>query len=302
MIEAKNLTKKFGDFTALDNMSCTIPKGCIYGLIGSNGAGKSTFLRTVAGIYCGDHGTVTLDGDAVYNNPIAKSKFVFVPDDLYFLPNSDLFRMAKLYSSIYKTFDYGKFEYLYTVFKLDPTKNITNFSKGMKRQCAIVLALACQTPYIFFDETFDGLDVAVRNLVKTVLYQWVEENGLTVVVSSHALRELEDTCDQLALLYKGGIIFERDIQNLKTSLFKVQIAFEKESGKEVFDGLTVLSYKKQGRVLNAIIRGDREAVTTLLSEKKPLLIEILPLSLEEVFIHEMEALGYKYEIDMEEII
>ena len=252
MIEAKNLTKKFGDFTALDNMSCTIPKGCIYGLIGSNGAGKSTFLRTVAGIYCGDHGTVTLDGDAVYNNPIAKSKFVFVPDDLYFLPNSDLFRMAKLYSSIYKT--------------------------------------------------FDGLDVAVRNLVKTVLYQWVEENGLTVVVSSHALRELEDTCDQLALLYKGGIIFERDIQNLKTSLFKVQIAFEKESGKEVFDGLTVLSYKKQGRVLNAIIRGDREAVTTLLSEKKPLLIEILPLSLEEVFIHEMEALGYKYEIDMEEII
>ena len=299
MIESKNLTKKFGNFTALENLTCTIPKGCIYGLVGSNGAGKSTFLRTISGIYQADAGTVTIGGEDVYNNPKAKEQFVFVPDDLYFLPNSNLMRMAKLYSAVYGNFSYSKFELLYTMFKLDPIANIRNFSKGMKRQSAIVLAIACQTPYIFFDETFDGLDVAVRNLVKAVLYQQVVDINATIVVSSHALRELEDTCDQLALLHKGGIIFERDIQNLKTTLFKVQVAFEKECGSEVFDGIELLNFKKNGRVMSAIIRGDRDEVTSKMQAKTPLLCEVLPLSLEEVFVFEMEALGYKYDLGEE---
>ena len=302
MIEVKNLTKKFGDFTAIYNMTCIIPKGCIYGLIGSNGSGKSTFLRTIAGIYQGEKGSVTIDGENVYNNPKAKEKFIFVPDELFFLCNSNLHRMAKLYSSVYKSFSYEKFEYLYNVFKLDPNKNITNFSKGMKRQCSIVLALASQTLYIFFDETFDGLDVSVRNLVKTVLYQSVVDSNTTIVISSHALRELEDTCDQLALIYNGGLIFERDVQNLKTSLFKVQVAFEKETDEDVFNGMTVLSFKKNGRVISAIIRGDKDETSNMITEQNPVLFEILPLSLEEVFVHEMEALGYKYEIEMEELI
>ena len=302
MIEVKGITKKFGDFTALKNMTCFIPKGCIYGLIGSNGAGKSTLLRIIADIYQANQGAVLIDGVDVCNNPTVKSKFVFVPDDLFFLQNSNLNKMAKIYSAVYENFNFEKFEYLYKIFKLDPTKNINNFSKGMKRQSAIVLAIACQTEYIFFDETFDGLDVAVRNLVKTVLYQQVFDYNATIVISSHALRELEDTCDQLALLHQGGLIFERDIQNLKTTLFKVQVAFEKDCEDDVFQGLDVLNLKKHGKVINAIIRGDKDETTSIVKSKNPVLFEILPLSLEEVFIFEMEALGYKYDLEEEKTI
>lgn len=299
MIKTTNLTKKFDEYKALDNLTCTIPEGCIYGLIGSNGAGKSTFFRTITGIYKADGGEIQIDGKSVLNNPIAKENFVFVPDDLYFLKSASLNRMAKLYASVYQNFDKKRFDDLVDAFKLDPNKNIATFSKGMKRQSATILALSCKTKYLFFDETFDGLDPIMRNLVKTVVYQDVCDRGATAVISSHALRELEDTCDQLSLLYKGGIIFESDVQNLKTSLFKVQIAFLEDFDESAFGDIQILNYSKLGKVANLIVKGDREVVKVKLQSKNPAILEILPLSLEEVFVHEMDALGYAFDTALE---
>lgn len=297
MIEVHGLTKRFENFTALDNLTCDIPSGCIYGLVGSNGAGKSTLLRLITGIYRADGGNVLIDGLPVYNNPEAKAKFVFVPDDLYFLPQSNMKRMAKLYNAAYPSFDYSRFETLTGIFGLNPNKSLSTFSKGMKRQAATILALSCMCDYIFLDETFDGLDPVMRSLVKKALYSDITERGVTIVLTSHSLRELEDTCDQLALLHKGGIIFESDVDNLKTSLFKVQVAFNEDYDRSKFeglDGIDILSFTKHGSVSSLIIRGDRIHAEKRLRIMQPVLCEILSLSLEEVFVYEMDALGYEF--------
>ena len=294
MITATDLTKKFDDFTALNALNCRIPEGCIYGMVGSNGAGKSTLLRLITGIYKADGGSIEIDGKNVYDDPEIKGRMVFVPDELYFLPRASLVRMAKLYSSIYKRFSYERFEELVKTFRLDPKANIGTFSKGMKRQAATILALSCNADYILFDETFDGLDPVMRNLVKNLLYNDVMERNATAVITSHSLRELEDTCDQLSLLHKGGIIFESDIDNLKTSLFKVQVAFSDKYDKSRFEGIDMLSFVKHGSVASIIVRGDREQTSERIWAMDPILYEILPLSLEEVFVYEMGALGYEF--------
>lgn len=294
MISASNLTKRFGDFYALNKLSCTIPEGCIYGLVGSNGAGKSTLLRLISGIYRPDGGTITVDGQKVFDNPSVKNRLVFVPDELYFLPRASMNRMAQLYANVYERFSRERFEQLTKLFALNPNQNIATFSKGMKRQAATILALSCNADFILFDETFDGLDPVMRNLVKTLLYDDVLERKATAVITSHSLRELEDTCDQLALLHKGGIIFESDIGNLKTSLFKVQVAFSEEFDKTKFAEISLLSYVKHGSVASMIVRGDRDETAEKIKVMQPLLFEILPLSLEEVFVYEMDALGYAF--------
>ncbi len=294
MICAEQVTMKFGQFTALDNLQCSIPRGCVYGLVGSNGAGKSTFMRLIAGVYRPYAGQVTVEGVPVYDSPEVKEKVVFVPDDLFFLPHASMDRMAELYEANYAKFNRTRYAELSDGFGLDRKANIGTFSKGMRRQAAIILALSTMPDYILFDETFDGLDPVMRNLVRKVIYGDVEERNATAVISSHSLRDLEDTCDQLALLHKGGLIFESDIENLKTNLFKVQFAFAGDYDKHVLDGFEVLSWVKKGSVANAIVRGDREAVRAKLTADSPLLLDILPLTLEEIFIHEMEALGYAF--------
>ncbi|MBQ9963835.1 MAG: ABC transporter ATP-binding protein [Clostridia bacterium] len=292
MIQAKNLTKRFGDFVALDNISCTIPQGCVYGMVGSNGAGKSTFLRAITGVYRPDAGTVHIDGVPIYENPAKKCEIAYVPDGLFFLTGASMNRMADLYKATNPKFDYDRFRKMTAMFSLDPKKPINTFSKGMKRQAATILALATHPQYIFFDETFDGLDPIMRNVVKNLICEDVLERNATAIITSHSLRELEDTCDQLALLHKGGLVLESDIQNLKTSLFKVQIAFNHEFGEEDFAELKILNYVKRGSVANLIVRGNREETVTKLSAMSPVLLDVLPLSLEEVFTYEMEALGY----------
>ncbi len=294
MITAKDLTKKFDSFTALNALNCKIPEGCIYGMVGSNGAGKSTLLRLISGIYKPDGGSIDIDGKEVYDNTDVKGRLVFVPDELYFLQRSNLVRMAKLYSSVYKRFSYDRFKQLTETFKLNPNAMIGTFSKGMKRQAATILALSCNADYILFDETFDGLDPVMRNLVKNLLYNDVMERNATAVITSHSLRELEDTCDQLSLLHKGGIIFESDVDNLKTSLFKIQVAFPEEYDRSKFQGIDILSYTKHGSVASLIVRGDREETAAKVKAMQPVLFEILPLSLEEVFVYEMDALGYEF--------
>lgn len=295
MIQVNGLTKRFGDFPAISGLDCTIPEGCVYGLVGANGAGKSTLLRLICGIYRPDKGNVTLDGKNIYENPELKSRLAFVPDELYFLPQSSLARMKKAYAAVYPRFDPARYTELLQVFHLEENANLNTFSKGMRRQAAMVLALSCRADFLFLDETFDGLDPILRNLVKKLLYADVAERGCTAVLTSHSLRELEDTCDQLALLHKGGMVFESDIQNLKTSLFKIQIAFAGEYDQSLFDGLDLLHYSKRGSVANMIVRGDREQTVVQLKALSPILLDVLPLTLEEVFTYEMEALGYRFD-------
>lgn len=295
MIKTENLLKTFDGFTALSDVSCTIPKGCIYGMVGSNGAGKSTFLRLLTGVYRPDKGSIIIDDLPVYENPMVKSKMTYVPDELYFIQGSTMNRMADFYRSVYGNFDEERFNFLTKAFGLDPKKLLGTFSKGMKRQAAIILALSCRPEYMFFDETFDGLDPVMRNLVKSLICKDVIENNATAIITSHSLRELEDICDQLALLHKGGVVFESDIDNLKTSQFKIQIAFDHEYSADLFKGIEVHYLKKVGSVTNMIVKGSHGATVKRLEELKPVLLEILPLTLEEVFTYEMEALGYNFD-------
>jgi len=302
MISAKKVTKSFytagmnAPYMALNELNCEIQSGCIYGLVGSNGAGKSTFLRLLAGVYRADSGEICIDGVSVWENPLAKDKVVYVPDDLYFLPQSNMYKMAHFYEAIYSKFNWDRFHQLTEAFKLDASANLNTFSKGMKRQVATILALSAMPDYLFFDETFDGLDPVMRNLVKKIIYNDVVERGTTTIITSHSLRELEDTCDQLALLHKGGIVFESDIQNLKTSLFKVQTAFSDVYDRSRFErlGIQILSYTQTGSVCTLIVRGERLEVEEKIAHMNPLLLDMLPLNLEEVFIYEMEALGYAF--------
>ncbi len=294
MISVKNVTMEFDGFAALKDMSCVIPDGVIYGLVGSNGAGKSTFLRLISGVYKSKSGEITVDGAPLYENPEVKKDILYVPDDLYFLPQSSMRVMADFYAAAYEKFSFERFYNLTKTFGLDPNANINTFSKGMKRQAATVLALSAMPKYLFFDETFDGLDPVMRNLVKQVIYNDVIERNTTTIITSHSLRELEDTCDQLALLYQGGIVFESDIQDLKTSLFKIQVAFDSMFDRTKFDGINILNYEQMGSVATFIVKGDREAIVESLRGMNPLLLDVLPLNLEEVFIYEMEALGYAF--------
>lgn len=303
MITATGLTKKFDDITALDNLTCSIGEGCIYGLVGSNGAGKSTFLRLLAGIYKPDSGIIQVDGMNTYENPQVKSQMVFVPDDLFFLRGASMNRMAKLYAACYPQFDRGRFERMAKLLSLDTKRPISTFSKGMRRQAATLLALAVNSRMIFFDETFDGLDPVMRNVIKRIICEEVLERGCTAIITSHSLRELEDTCDQLALMHEGGIVLESEVSSLKTSLFKVQIAFRRDFTREEIDApeiMEVLSFTKSGSVATLIVRSvsSRDEVIAHLSALSPVILDVLPLSLEEVFVHEMEALGYNFDFSI----
>lgn len=300
MINTSHITKTFEDYDALHDVSCTIPKGCIYGMVGSNGAGKSTFLRLITGIYKPNQGTITIDDQPVYENPAIKEKIAFVPDELYFLPGANMLRMAKLYQSIYTNFSMERFHFLTEAFRLNPKKNIHTFSKGMKRQVAIILALSAKPDYLIFDETFDGLDPIMRKLIKGILMEDVAEREATVIITSHSLRELEDTCDQLALLHKGGLVLQNDVDDLKTSQFKIQIAFNYEYDSKLFEGLDIKYFMKSGSVSNLIVKGDHDATIAKLNALNPILLDVLPLSLEEVFMYEMEALGYNFSEALEE--
>ena len=299
MIRAAGITKKFGSFTALDEVTCNILDGCVYGLVGSNGAGKSTFLRVLAGIYKPDEGVAYFDDEPVYENPSVKEQISFVADELYFLTGSNMKKMALMYKRLYDNFDIDRFNELTKIFGLDPDKNIANFSKGMRRQASIILTLSTRAKYMFFDETFDGLDPVMRNLVKKLICDDVAEKGSTVIITSHSLRELEDICDHLALLHKGGLVLDSDVLEMKTTQFKVQVAFEEKFNESKFWDMNITRYRQEGSVANMIVNGDREEMIKRFRDMNPIILDILPLTLEEVFTYEMEALGYEFNKQME---
>ncbi len=297
MICTEKLSKNFSGFHALESVSCEIASGSIYGMVGSNGAGKSTFLRLITGVYRPDGGSVLIDGKPVWENPEVKRRIAYVPDELYFLAGANINCMERMYASIYPTFSKEKCRKLTKLFELDPKKSLNTFSKGMRRQAATLLALSIQPDYIFFDETFDGLDPVMRNLVKKLICDDVLERNATAVITSHSLRELEDTCDQLALLHKGGLVLQSDVENLRTKQFKIQAAFPQQYEKADFEkmGIAVQRFTQQGTVINMIVKSDRNEANAKLRALSPILLEILPLSLEEVFTYEMDALGYTFD-------
>ena len=296
MIEIKNLSKSFNNKDyVLENLNCKINDNAIYGLVGANGAGKSTLLRLINSIYLQDEGTILIDNENVYDNEKLKQEMVFVPDDLYFYPAYTLMDMAEYYKSLYQNFDMKYVINTASTLKLNPNAKISSFSKGMKRQCALICALASNAKYMFFDETFDGLDPVVRTYFKKLLSEAMSKQDTTIIMTSHNLRELEDICDNLGLLYKGNILFESDIDSLKTNMFKVQISLKEDFNKSTFKKLKILSYKKVGSVATLIIDEEGRDSRKYLESLNPIILDYLPLTLEEVFIYQMEALGYEFE-------
>lgn len=294
MIKISDLNKSYGKNQVLDNLNCNIKTNSIYGLIGANGAGKSTLLRIIADVIRRDSGSVLIDDREVEDSEIVKQKIAFLPDDLYFFSGYTMLDMAKFYEAMYEKFDMAYFKELAEMLKLDINSKVENFSKGMKRQVSLICTIATNADYLLFDETFDGLDPVIRNLMKKIITKQMDTKSTTIIMTSHNLRELEDICDNLGLLYKGGILFESDIDTLKTNMFKVQISLKDDFDKDSFKGLDILSFSKTGSVAKIIIKGEREDAEKILQAKDPIILDFLPLTLEEVFIYEMEVLGYEF--------
>jgi len=293
MIQIENVTKRFDDLVALDQVSAQIPDGSIFGLVGTNGAGKSTLLRVAAGVLKPEDGCVKLDGEPIWENPERKAKICFLPDTVCFFANASIETMEKYYSTVYPGFDGTRFKDLVSQFGLDPKRKLAGFSKGMKKQVSVMLGICANTEYLFCDETFDGLDPVVRQAVKGLFASEILTRKFTPVIASHSLREIEDICDHVGLLHRGGVLFARDLDEMKLDLHKIQCVIPNPTlEKELLEELQVLKSEKRGSLLTIIVRGDHETVARKIQEKMPLFSEILPLTLEEIFISETEVAGY----------
>ena len=292
MIEAVNLTKRFDDIVAVDNINAQIRDGSVFGLIGTNGAGKSTFLRMAAGVLKPDGGTITIDGMEVFENEDAKRKFFYISDDQYFFSNSTPRDMMAYYKIVYPSFDKERFHGLMRSFDLDESRKINTFSKGMKKQVSVICGVCAGTDYLFCDETFDGLDPVMRQAVKSIFANDMEERQLTPIIASHNLRELEDICDHVGLLHKGGILLSRDLDEMKMSIHKVQCVLSEGMEPEELTGMEIIKTERRGRLLTLTVRGNKAEILAIFATVNTIFFEALPLSLEEIFISETEVVGY----------
>lgn len=293
MIEVKNISKSYDDIKALENVSATITEGQVFGLIGTNGAGKSTFLRIVAGVLKQNEGEITVDGEKIFENESMKEKIFYISDEQFFLANSTPAEMCDFYADFYPLFNKEKCSELLEKFGLDTKRKINTFSKGMKKQLSVILGICSNTKYLLCDETFDGLDPVMRQAVKSLFAAEIEDRGLTPIVASHNLRELEDICDHVGLLHKGGILFSRDLDELKCNVHKIQCVFKDEtSAKEFIDEIKPVQIETRGSLYTMTIKGNRDDIEAAIAAKEPVFSEILPLSLEEIFISETEVEGY----------
>lgn len=294
MIKIESVTKNFGDVCSLDQVTLRIPDGSIFGLIGSNGSGKSTLLRAMSGIFAADKGCILYDGFNIWENTEQKAKLVYLSDEPYFLPHSSIEDMRNLFSSLYPTFDNTKFDKLLNLFGLPLRRKINTFSKGMQKQTSVLLGLSVCPKYLFCDETFDGLDPVMRHLVKRILMEDIAERGTTVVIASHNLRELEDICDHIALLHKGKLLFQNDLDDMKLSIQKIQAVFTDEGAQEKLRELPLLNLERRGSMFTIVARGTRDEWEERLQAMHPQFYECIPLTLEEIFIAEMEENGYDF--------
>jgi len=285
------VTKRFDDVTALDEMSMHAPAGAVYGLVGSNGAGKTTLIRHLSGAYRQDSGEVTIDGQYVFENNAVKKRTGIIPDEIYFYPQSSTLDMAKFYSGIYTGFDWQRYRELAGAFPINEKRSIRHLSRGMRKQSAFWLAIACRFDILLLDEPVDGLDPVMRRAVWNLLLEDVKQRGMTVIVSSHNLRELEDACDHVGIMHNGKIVLERSLNNLQGNVYKLQAAFEGEL-PETIPGLEELHRTRNGKVYNIIARGNSDNAAELLVGFSPLFTDVLPLSLEELFIYELGGENY----------
>lgn len=293
MIEIRELTKSFDGRKAVDNITTTIHEGQIFGLVGSNGAGKSTFLRMISGVMKADQGQVLVDGQPVYENIEIKKEICLLSDTAYFLPNATVKIMKNYYKLMYEKFDEKRFDELSERFHIEQDCKISTFSKGMKKQVSMLLGICTKTKYLFCDETFDGLDSVMRQAVKSLFASEVINREFTPIIASHNLREIEDICDTVGLLHKGGILFTKDMEDMKFHMHKVQCVIANPVDEEkLLAELQVLHHEKRGSLLSFTARGTREEILDRVRERDPIFVEALPLSLEEIFISEMEVKGY----------
>ena len=294
MIELTGVTKTFDDFTALDNIDLKIEKGTAFGLLGSNGAGKSTILRLLTSIYSADSGSVKIDGEEVYDNVALKERIFFINDETVQYGGMTLTELKNYYKGFYPNFSEEDFEKLNGIIKLPTDKKIDKFSKGMKRQAIVITALACRTDYLLLDEAFDGLDPTMRIIVKRMLVDAMLDRNLTTVISSHNLKEINEVCDTAALLHQGKIVFCRDLDSLKGNIHKIQAAFPRIYGKDDFMDLDILHFERNQSIYYIIVKGDEEYVREKINAKDPVVFDMIPLTLEEIFIYEMEGMGYDF--------
>ncbi|RKD29453.1 ABC transporter ATP-binding protein [Lacrimispora algidixylanolytica] len=292
MIKADNITKKFDNIVAVDRVSAEIKDGSVFGLIGTNGAGKSTFLRMISGILKPDEGIVTFDGEPVYENEEVKGRFFYISDDQYYFNNATPSDMMNYYSRVYKKFDRERFRSLMEKFGLDMRRKIQTFSKGMKKQLSVICGICANTDYLLCDETFDGLDPVMRQAVKSLFANDMAERNLTPIIASHNLRELEDICDHVGLLHRGGILLSRDLDDMKLNIHKVQCVLKEGMTEDDLTALNRIKTEKRGKLYTLTVRGSKEEVEELMDSYQTVFYEMIPLSLEEIFISETEVAGY----------
>ena len=287
MLEIKNLTKTFGNFKALDSLTMTVPKGTVYGLVGPNGAGKSTAIRHALGVYRPDSGSVTFDGQPVYENPTVKGRISSIPDDIFYFPSATLEDMRKFYKGLYPQFDDALYEKLYEVFQLPRGSQIRRFSKGMQKQAAFHLSICTRPELLILDEPVDGLDPVMRRQVWSLLLSEVAQRETTVLISSHNLRELEDICDHVGIMDKGKMLLERSLADMQGATHKLQLVGETP------EGLDILHESASGRLKTLVVRGQAEEIEAKARLASPTYFDVLPLSLEEIFIYELGGVNYE---------
>jgi ABC-2 type transport system ATP-binding protein len=292
MILLSNVSKSFDTKKVLDDMNWEVPQGSIFGLVGPNGAGKSTILRLISGVLLPDKGEITIAGQNVYNNPSVKRKILFVPDDPYFLPQSTMKEMRKFYEIFYPSFKESMYRKLLNNFPIDENEKINNFSKGMKRQANIILALSIMPEILLLDEAFDGLDPVMRLTLKRILTDQLLERKFTVVISSHNLRELEDICDRIALISDCRIGLNDEVENIRNLYHKFQVGYTQLPENDVFADLNPLHLEVRGNVVMLVVKGDSIDLLKQLNETHPVLLDEIPITMEEVFVYEMEGKGY----------
>ena len=291
MLEMQNVTKTFGDFTALKNLTLTVPKGAVYGLVGPNGAGKSTIIRHLTGIYRQDSGEILVEGVPVFETPEVKNRIAYIPDDIFYFSNASIREMADFYRSVYPHFDEERFKKLGEVFKLDPKRQMRRLSKGMQKQAAFWVAVSLRPEILILDEPVDGLDPVMRRQIWSIIMADVAENGTTVLVSSHNLRELEDVCDHVGIMNNGRIMIERSLADLQENIVKIQLALP--DGCVLPEGLDILHKSSTGRLQSLIMHGNADELVERLGTAKPLFIDVVPLTLEEIFIYELGGADYE---------
>ena len=287
MLEMKNVTKTFGKFKALDDLTLTVPKGSVYGLVGPNGAGKSTAIRLMTGIYRPDAGTITMEGMPVYENPENKARMGYIPDDIFYFPSASMAEMRSFYKGMYPHFDDALYGRLTEVFQLPQKSPIRRFSKGMQKQAAFHLSICTRPEMLILDEPVDGLDPVMRRQVWSLILSDVASSGTTVLISSHNLRELEDICDHVGIMDHGRMLLERSLADMQGTTHKLQIV------GDVPEGLEVIHESQTGRLKTLIVRGDAKAITLKVSASAPVYFDVLPLSLEEIFIYELGGVSYE---------